>query len=698
MRHSVSPRTSLCKVHPDFHIPGDVIVGADFHAREYVGRLKECGVETVAFFAKCCYGHAYYDTKIGTRHPGLQLDMLRAMVEATEECGLELAVYYSTFLDTAIWEKHPEWRRVGSDGLIEGTAEHFFRGLCVNSGYLEEFMIPQALEIVGNYRCSEFLMDTMTGFKACYCDNCRTAYGRKIPQQNAEGWSEYMRWYAGCFDRFFRRMTGALKKAAPAVEVTHNWMWCRTGPEPAGERADRLVADDRALPAVTETHVRYWAGTGMPWDYMTGRFLGSLAEWNSTTPETLQLQAAISCANGGGYWIIDRQSHTGQFPEEGFRMAASTFLPVQARREALVGARHAPEIAVLHAFSTLLGKDQKYFSDPQARRYARARPYEGLCRMFQENSRHFTAFNEPEFVENLADHPVAIVPEQEFLAPETITALRSWVEAGGRLLITQAATAQAASGKKQPPTDEVDVGEGLLDLAGVRFEDWTDDLRFFYIDSPLGATGFFEEPVHVSAVAAKTKPGDGAKVLQWLRAPLPTASGAFGHGMAPADRQLPNPAMTSCRIGRGEVVYISFPLFTAYLDNQHFRLARLVDFALDRLRPHPFVRVTHPAQIELVVNRQGDDMIFHLINLSGRERLLTYYWPVIEFMPELRDIQVALRAPDHGGEVRVVSVPEGASLLLRPEGDVLTLTVPNLHVWSTFRVPGYFANPAPREA
>ena len=94
--HAMLPDTFLCKSHPDFHIPADVDVGEGFDGDTYARRLKGCGADAVVFFAKCHYGHAYYDTKVGTRHPRLRKDMLAEVVRG---CQLhELGAIRAMFL------------------------------------------------------------------------------------------------------------------------------------------------------------------------------------------------------------------------------------------------------------------------------------------------------------------------------------------------------------------------------------------------------------------------------------------------------------------------------------------------------------------------------------------------------------------------------------------------------------------------
>src|SRR5450759_4047883 len=88
-------KTYLCKCHPDFHIPGDAIVGKDFDGIEYTKKVKAAGVDSLVSFAKCHYGFSYYPTKVGTVHPGLQKDMLGEFAKGCRINDLRSTVYYS---------------------------------------------------------------------------------------------------------------------------------------------------------------------------------------------------------------------------------------------------------------------------------------------------------------------------------------------------------------------------------------------------------------------------------------------------------------------------------------------------------------------------------------------------------------------------------------------------------------------------
>ena len=88
----------LCKLHPDFHIPGDTVgVGENFDGMAYVATLKEHAVDTIVVFAKCHYGLSYYPTKIGTVHPGLVKDIVDEVSKGAEAQKLECVCYSAFF-------------------------------------------------------------------------------------------------------------------------------------------------------------------------------------------------------------------------------------------------------------------------------------------------------------------------------------------------------------------------------------------------------------------------------------------------------------------------------------------------------------------------------------------------------------------------------------------------------------------------
>ncbi|TVR50436.1 MAG: hypothetical protein EA425_09930 [Puniceicoccaceae bacterium] len=663
-------KPSLCKLHPDFHIPADTVVGEGFDAESYVAGLAALGVDLLAFFAKCHYGHAYYDTAFGNRHPGLKQNMLAAIVEACHRHELGIVVYFSVFLDTVAVEKHPDWEIRASDRRVDaGFDSGNYRPVCVNSPYLEELFIPQAVEVLQKHRVDEVLLDTMTGFKPCHCVHCREKFGGPIPENDRDPhWLEYVAWYRGCYDHFFARTAEALQAADPRVGVAFNWEWGPRRPVPPPPHITRLIADLIPTGRIASTLTRFFAGTGHPYDYMCGRFLDGLGDWENNLPTSLMYTAAATIANGGGFWLIDRQLPNGALEQRALDIMGQVFSFVQDRRRVVVDTKPVPEIAVLLSHDHLMGDRLQFFPDP-AERQRRAAPFEGCSRMFQFKGRHYTAIGTEALKDDLPRYPLLILPEVHYLRATEVRRIADYVEAGGCLLITQSA-------------GEEGLNPALLDLAGAEFEAFS-PLDYHYF-------GDLPEPHAAAGRCALVRPRHDTRRLVKLITPLQAGDGGakFGHGRAPAATDDGFAAVLHRSHGRGQVAYLAMPVFGEYHRRANPHVATEVLAIIDRLLPRPIARIETPAQVELVTMRRKRELIVHLVNHSGRESLLNGWYPVTEYMPVIRDLPLLIRAD--GRPIEAVLEPAGRTLPGASSGDDLQFRIPELEFMQSIRIPDYF--------
>ncbi len=666
-------RTSyLCKSHPDFHMPADVDVGVGFDGGAYARRLREHGVDLVVFFAKCHYGHSYYYTDVGCRHPRLACDMLAEAVRGCREHGLGIGAYFSVFRDTAAVERHPRWALKATDSATDaGFDSGNYLPVCVNSPYLEELFIPQSIEVVTGYDVDEVFYDTMTGFQPCFCETCKRLFGGAIPRGSDDPhWLEYVAWYRSRYDEFFARTAREVQAANPEVTIAFNWEWGVRKPIDPPAHIARLSADLIPTATVASSLSHYFAGTGYPFDYMCGRFLHGLGDWNSSTPETIRYTAASTIANGGSFYIIDRQLPDGRLEERGYRMLRDVFVDFVGPRRAVVeGTRHVPEVAVLHSHAHLMGDRLQYFPDAAARK-ERMAPFEGVSRMFMHHARHYTALSEATLARRCGEYSVVILPEPEYLDDGLVDTLAGYVEKGGRLLVTQASA-------------EAGLNRRLLELAGVSHEGFS-ELAYSYF-------GELPEPASASGQPSRVKPVGAAEQLVPLIAPLKAGKGGakFGHGKAPADRYEGHAAATRRAVGAGEVIYVAMPLFGEYWRHQNPHMRGLLLSLLDRLLPRPLVRVETKAQVEMVAVRRGADLIVHLVNHSGRERLLGHWYPLIEYMPVLRDIPVRIRVGAARPTIR--QAPSGVAVSYDVEDGYAKVTVGELECMESIVVEAWGA-------
>ena len=67
----------------DFHTPTTIPdVGAKFDVEAFTDQVKSCGVDFLTWHARCNQGNAYYNTKLGLRHPSLRFDLIRELGES----------------------------------------------------------------------------------------------------------------------------------------------------------------------------------------------------------------------------------------------------------------------------------------------------------------------------------------------------------------------------------------------------------------------------------------------------------------------------------------------------------------------------------------------------------------------------------------------------------------------------------------
>ena len=151
------------QIHLDFHTsPACLDVGRDFDGDLFARTLQEARVNAINIFAKCHHGYSYYPTKVGTVHPGLQIDLLGQQIEALHRVGIVCPVYVTVMWDELAGIQHPEWVIVNKDGRIASRAPLSnawgWTTLDVSSGYYD-YLMAQVDELTGLYEVDGFWFD-----------------------------------------------------------------------------------------------------------------------------------------------------------------------------------------------------------------------------------------------------------------------------------------------------------------------------------------------------------------------------------------------------------------------------------------------------------------------------------------------------------------------------------------------------------
>ncbi len=358
---------------------------------------------------------------------------------------------------------------------------------------------------------------------------------------------------------------------------------------------------------------------------MCGRFMHGLSEWSNNTPETLKYTAASTIANGGSFYLIDRQLPNGDLEERSWPLLKEVLGFVDARRDLVTDTVHVPETAILFSLRHIVGDKNQFFPDMNIRK-ERQRQFSAIANMFRNRGHHYTALNEDTLKERIFEYKLVILPEIDYLDEELKELLKQYVERGGKLLIVQS---------------DGEMEYNISELAGVKFERKT-ELNYGYISYKKAG---ISDPVMVRSAFSLVKPLEGTELIHSYVQPLSIGSSGvqFGHGYAPPTENSEFAAVTRRNVGQGEVIFVAAPVLTSFEVFFNPHITNLIIGLVDTLLPEPLVKLTTPAQVEMVAVRKADDLIVHLVNHSGKEILAGWWCPVVEFIPELYGLKLSVK-------------------------------------------------------
>ncbi|NCP34952.1 MAG: hypothetical protein GW867_33580 [Armatimonadetes bacterium] len=147
----------------DVHtLPACPDVGEGFDADAFTDRIKACGVDYVVFHARCNLGMAYYDTKVGIRHPSLKYDLFGKLAEACQERDIALTAYVNLGLSHEEALLNRGWCVLTPEGYTykPNRLDHFFRMMCYNTEY-GDHAVEMIREIVSGYPVAGLFLDCM---------------------------------------------------------------------------------------------------------------------------------------------------------------------------------------------------------------------------------------------------------------------------------------------------------------------------------------------------------------------------------------------------------------------------------------------------------------------------------------------------------------------------------------------------------
>ena len=179
----------------------------------------------------------------------------------------------------------------------------------------------------------------------------------------------------------------------------------------------------------------------------------------------------------------------------------------------------------------------------------------------------------------LNEFPVVVVPERHALSDEMVAALKSYVEGGGRLMVSGSESFPTFGGKFLGVTKGKEVEETI-----------------YHIGTGKEAAPFYSDRWRLC------KPTSAQTISPLIE----TAH--------PDEYQTRFPAATINKVGKGQVAYLPGGLFRAYQRDRSPLQREVLGAILSKVAPAFEITVDAPSCVDVALRRKKGQRIIHLVN------------------------------------------------------------------------------------
>ncbi|MCX7044798.1 MAG: hypothetical protein NTX50_04820 [Candidatus Sumerlaeota bacterium] len=620
----------------------------DFHANE---NDKEVGKNTTPAMVENiinlvhpdylqidCKGHpgvSSYPTKVGHPVPGFVGDPLRVWRDVTARRGVGLFMHYSGVWDTQAVKEHPDWAVVNADGKPNTKATSFF------GPYAEKLLIPQLRELAGEYGVDGVWADGECWASAPdYSEAALKAFREKtgitdVPRKPGEPhWFEFLEFNRQAFRNYLNRYIAEMKKTHPAFQICSNWAFTDHMPERVCAPLDFLSGDYSPDDSVNSARIaaRYLARQGKPWDLMAWSFTRKVVPNQPTQKTAVQLQreAAVVLALGGGFQAYFKQKRDGSIFDEQMPVMAEVAKFCRARQAVCHHAEAVPQVALLFSTAAHYRKINGLFSRDNTRLC-------GVLYALLDGQQSVEVLGEHHLSGRMAEYPLIVVPEWEYLDPQFKSELIGYVKAGGNLLLIGPKTAALFQSE-----------------LGVTFEG----------EAKPGQTIYLGHGGEMAAVKGESQTFKlGASVTP------------FGAILKTANTTAPSqPAACIAKLERGKIAATCFTFGQSYSTSPSVLVRRFMNDLTRQMFSDPMVEVAGSNDVDVCVARNHGKLLVNLVNTSGPHRTQ----PIIESIAPVGPLTVAIRQPSKPAKITLE--PSGQPLVFDYSDGKIKFTVPQVAI------------------
>jgi len=634
---------SFLGIHFDFHAGPDCKnIGKNTTRQMIENIINQVHPDYIQIDCKGHPGLSSYPTRVGNPAPGFVGDPLRLWRQVTAEHGVALYMHYSGVWDSEAIRRHPDWGAINSDGKTNGNATSFF------SRYADELLIPQLRELAGEYGVDGAWVDgecwaSVPDFGEPALKAFRQSTGiRDVPRKPGDAhWFEFLQFNREAFRNHLRRYIAEVKKTNPEMQLCSNWAFTDHMPEAPSAPVDWISGDYSPQDSVNSARLsaRYLARQGKPWDLMAWSFTTTRGrgQTNQKTAIQLQREAAVVLALGGGFQAYFSQNRDGSIREERMPVMAEVAKFCRARQAICHRAMPVPQVALLYSTAAHYRESNGLFPRDLSR-------IRGTLQALLEGQQSVEVLSEHNLAGRMAEYPLIVVPECNYLEPAFKQELVSYVRAGGSLLLVGPSTAAM----------------------------FPSELGIVLDAKPHSAPRYLAH----AGVLVPTKGLSQAVKLESKAQPCGRLHGAN-------DANSPSqPAASIAELGRGKIAATCFAFSEGYLSQRSETTRAFLNDLARRLFPKPMVEVKGSADVDVAIASIGGRLAVNLVNTAGPHADADV--PVHDSIPPVGPLQITIRQP-HKPE-RVTLEPGNQPIPFEYRAGETRLTLPRLEIHSVIVV------------
>lgn len=632
-----------CLFYDNHTMPACPDVGENFDVEAFTDRIKRCGVDQLTFHARCNLGMAYYDTKIGIKHPSLKYDLFGKLADACQRKGIALSAYIHGGISSAEGVLHRDWTTLAFDGreYREPRFTPYVRTMCYNTPY-RDHLITMIEEIAANYPVSGFFIDGLSGFP-CVCPICvKEMKERGIDWNNKDEVIKFSEFSA-------LRLARDISKAVKAITPEYLLYFGEPGYE---EQADfGTYLECVGLPTGGQgyeflpvlSHYMRTLGN-KPVLNMTGRFY-DWGDFGGLRPEAaVKSELLYGLANGMRPNVGGHFHPRGDLENAVLDRIEKIYKELQTMESWFDNAKNTTEIAIVYP-----GTIGKIRGDNQLR---------SAVRMLSELKQQFDVVT---LVSDWSKYKVLVIPDDIIFTEEITHRVKDHIAAG------KAVISSGSSGLNQEKKQFALEAEW-----GIKYKKECDfDPAYFTVGKKFNHN-MPDMPLSLYSHGIEVEPLPGTSVDAYLIKPYYNRGwdGEYAFYYNPPDKVTDKPALTV----NGNVAHFSHRIFSGYYDQAPVELRSVFSNVLNIFLPDPLIKYENlPSFSRVFVSEQPGRKMVHL--LSYVPELRGSKTQMIEEPVELHDVKISLRN-DGKMPKKVYLAPEKKSLPFKEINGYINVTIP----------------------